>query len=127
MKARRRHVQQEMTFRTHGGERPGAGRKHAPGRRREPHSKRPRLNSRFPAHVVLRVEREVGQLRRRRAYHAFRWALYPVLRRTNFRVVHLSLQREHVHLVVEADDEKALANGMRALQIAAARYLNSAI
>ena len=127
MKARRRHVQQEMTFRTHGGWRPGAGRKRTPGRRREPHVKRPRLKARFPAHVVLRVERDVGQLRRRRAYHAFRWALYAALRRTDFRVVHLSLQREHVHLVVEANDEKALANGMRGLQISAARYLNGAV
>ena len=41
--------------------------------------------------------------------------------------MHLSLQREHVHLVVEANDEKALANGMRGLQIAAARYLNHAV
>jgi REP element-mobilizing transposase RayT len=89
--------------------------------------KRPRLKARFPSHVVLRVERGVGQLRRRRAYHAFRWALYPVLRRMDFRVVHLSLQREHVHLVVEADNETALSNGMRALQISAARHLNDAV
>jgi REP element-mobilizing transposase RayT len=85
------------------------------------------LKARLPVHIVVRVERDVGQLRRRRAYHAFRSALYPVLRRMDFRVVHVSLQREHVHLVVEATDEKALANGMRALQIAAARHLNHAV
>jgi REP element-mobilizing transposase RayT len=89
--------------------------------------KRAPLKSRHPVHVVIRVEREVGQLRRRRAYHAFRWALYSSLERPDFRVVHLSLQREHAHLVVEADHEKALSNGMRGLQIAAARYLNAAV
>ncbi len=50
-----------------------------------------------------------------------------MLRRRDFRVVHVSLQGAHVHLVVEADDERALARGMRALEIAAARRLNAAI
>jgi len=111
----------------HGGKRANAGRKRGPGRRREPHTRRLALNRRFPAHIVIRVERDVGQLRRRRAYHAFRWALCTVLSRPDFRIVHLSIQREHVHLVVEAESKKALANGMRALQIAAARYLNQAV
>jgi REP element-mobilizing transposase RayT len=116
-----------MTFRTHGGTRAGAGRKRQPGRKREPHATRRRLNGRVPIHVVIRVEEGVRALRRRNAYHAFRWALYAVLRRSDFRVVHLSIQRKHVHLVVEAANETALANGMRALQIAAARYLNAAV
>jgi len=125
-RARKRQVQQELSL-----AKPKAGRKRgrkpSRGRRRESHVKRPRLNGRMPVHVVIRVERAVGQLRRRIAYHAFRWALVTVLRRPDFRIVHLSLQRRHVHLVVEANDERALANGMRALQIAAARYLNGAV
>jgi len=124
----RAHEQQALQFPCgHGGKRPGAGRKRAAGRKREPHDKRPALKSRFPVHVVIRVADGVGRLRRRRAYHAFRYALYPVLRRQDFRVVHISLQRHHAHLVIEADDARALANGMRALQISAARSLNQAV
>jgi len=125
---RAKHVQEEISFPNgHGGKRANAGRKRGPGRRRAPHVRRPELLARFPVHVVLRVEDSVGQLRRRRAYHAFRQALYPILRRDDFRIVHMSLQHGHVHLVVEASSKRALSNGMRAFQIAAARRLNQAI
>jgi REP element-mobilizing transposase RayT len=80
-----------------------------------------------PAHAILRVEKDVGTLRRRDAYHAIRVAVRSSLRRRDFRVVHISLQDAHVHLVVEADDERALARGMRGLDIAMARRLNAAI
>ena len=75
----------------------------------------------------VRVDRAVGQLRRRRAYQAFRRALRTSLARTDFAVVQASIQREHIHLIVEAHDEVALSKGMQGLQIAAARYLNGAV
>jgi REP element-mobilizing transposase RayT len=118
--------QQEL-FKPRGGKRPGAGRPRKQGRASERHQVRARFAARHPIHITLRVEREVGQLRRRRAYHALRAALKVSLERTDFRVVHVSLQREHIHLVVEADDAMALAKGMQALEISAARRLNAAI
>ena len=41
-----------------------------------------------------------------------------------FRVVHFSVQHNHVHLIVEANDRRALSNAMRALLIRVARGLN---
>ncbi len=35
----------------------------------------------------------------------------------SFRVVHFSIQSNHLHLIVEADDETALSRGMQALTI----------
>jgi REP element-mobilizing transposase RayT len=35
--------------------------------------------------------------------------------RAGFRLVHYSIQRDHVHLIVEADDHVALGRGMKAL------------
>jgi putative transposase len=78
-------------------------------------------------HVVLRVTGEVGRLRRRKAYQALRWAVVAIVGRPSFRVVHLSIQRHHIHLLCEADDRRALGNGVRALCISAARRLNLAI
>jgi len=69
------------------------------------------------------VERAVGQLRRRRAYQAIRKALEVSLGRSDFRVIHVSVQREHIHLIVEAASAMALAKGMQALGISAARRL----
>ncbi len=47
-----------------------------------------------------------------------------VLARTDFRIVHASIQANHVHLVVEADSKLGLARGMQGFQISAAKRLN---
>jgi REP element-mobilizing transposase RayT len=47
--------------------------------------------------------------------------------RANFRIVHLSIQGNHIHLLCEADDRIALANGVRGFCVSAARRLNVAI
>jgi REP element-mobilizing transposase RayT len=111
----------------HGGRRNGAGRKPAPGRKRHKHVVRPFHDQSLPVHVVLRVTGEVGRLRRRSAYQAVRWAMIKTAGRTNFRIVHLSIQGEHIHLLCEADDRIALANGIRGFCVSAARRLNVAI
>jgi putative transposase len=46
--------------------------------------------------------------------------------RVAFRV-QASIQHNHVHLLIEADDKRALAHGVRAFMISAARRLNRAV
>jgi putative transposase len=111
----------------HGGERVGAGRKPNGPKAGEKHGVRPWISRRDPVHVVLRVTPEVGGLRRRSAYQAFRRAVWTAAAREDFRVVHVSIQRTHVHLVCEADDRMALSRGVRGLSISAAHRLNAAI
>lgn len=41
--------------------------------------------------------------------------------------MHVSIQHDHVHLVVEADDRRALSRGMQGLAVASARQLNAAL
>jgi REP element-mobilizing transposase RayT len=98
------------------------------------HEKRPELKGRFPVHVVLRVHRDMGSLRKRFMYSALREATIAVAMRElafkehgAFRIVHVSIQRDHVHLLVEADDKVALSRGMQSFQISAAKHLNRAI
>ena len=45
--------------------------------------------------------------------------------RRAFRVVHYSIQTDHLHMLVEADDAAALANGMRGFTCRVARGLNT--
>jgi hypothetical protein len=45
-------------------------------------------------------------------------------RRFGFRLVHFSVQRDHVHLVVEAGNRRALARGLQGLSIRVARAVN---
>jgi REP element-mobilizing transposase RayT len=98
------------------------------------HEKRPELKGRFPVHVVLRVHRDMGSLRKRFMYAALREATIAVAMRElafqehgAFRIVHISIQRDHVHLLVEADDKLALSRGMQSFQISAAKHMNRAI
>ena len=119
--------QQLALFKTRGGKRRGAGRKPKGHRAGSRHKARPELDARNPVHVVLRVVAAVGSLRRRGAYRAIREATITTARREDFRIVHLSLQRNHVHLLVEAKNKDALAAGMQGFQISAAKHLNAAI
>jgi putative transposase len=119
--------EQLALFKKRGGKRPGAGRPAKGHRSGSPHVERPYLSRHNPVHVTLRVVSAVGQLRRRCAYRAIREATITTARREDFRIVHLSIQRTHVHLLVEADDKQALAVGMQGFQISAAKHLNAEI
>ena len=47
--------------------------------------------------------------------------------RDAFRVVHFSVQDDHLHLLVEADDATALARGMQGFAIRCARAINGTL
>jgi hypothetical protein len=47
--------------------------------------------------------------------------------RGDFRITHFSVQRDHIHLLVEASDEAALGNGMRSLTVRVARRMNAVL
>jgi REP element-mobilizing transposase RayT len=124
---RRSSPEQLVLFKKRGGKRRGAGRPPKGKRAGSPHKERPFLHERYPVHVVLRVVSAVANLRRRCVYEAIRDATLTTARRENFRIVHLSIQRNHIHLLVEAEHKKALASGMQGFQISAAKHLNAAI
>src|SRR5678816_375118 len=125
-RARKRHVQIELEWHPRGGRRKGAGRKRVGPRKRVPHTKRPPLKKTTPAHVTLRVLDEVARLLRRDAFKAVRRAMQKSHERKNFRIVHLSLQGNHIHVVCEADDRLALSRGIQGFKISAAKKLNKA-
>jgi hypothetical protein len=114
---RRTKPEQLVLWKKRGGKRRGAGRPPKGQRAGSPHRQRPYLHARYPVHVVLRVISAVGNLRRRCVYQAIPGATLTAARREDFRVVHLSIQRTHIHLLVEANDKGALARGMQGFQI----------
>ncbi|HEX7836782.1 MAG TPA: transposase, partial [Kofleriaceae bacterium] len=122
-RTRKRHVQQALFRR--GGKRRGAGRKPKGARAGERHAARPEFKPYHALHVVMRVVPAVGSLRRRRMYKAMRDASITAALRERFRIIHISLQRTHVHMLVEADHKAALARGMQGFQISAARHINT--
>ena len=67
--------------------------------------------------------RDVRALRGGRVFRAIKGAIR-LATRPFFRVVHFSVQNDHVHLIVEAPDNEALTRGMRGLTIRLARTIN---
>ena len=133
-KARKRHVQTELLNACgtapksrRGGKRRGAGRPPKGARAGSPHKKREAFKPSQPLHIVLRVVGAMGALRRREMYRALRWATIVVAKHEDMRIVHLSIQQNHVHLLVEAQHKQALARGMKAFQISAAKLMNAAL
>lgn len=117
--------QQHLAFpNTWGGKRRGAGRKARSRRPNVPHRARPKHDAGHPVHVTLR-----SLFRPLRSQHVFPTVCLAVKGATTrnekrFRVVQFSVQWDHVHLVVEADDKRALSSGMRSVAIRIALYVN---
>jgi REP element-mobilizing transposase RayT len=78
-------------------------------------------------HVVLRVKKDVDRLRKGKAYGALRRVLGVMLALAEFRVVHISIQNNHFHFLVEAENARILSRGMKSLATRLARALNAAL
>lgn len=79
-----------------------------------------------PVHVTLRAKREAAFFRREAVFPRLRDALRRASR-AEFRVVHFSVQGNHVHLLVEAGDARVLRRGMQALTTRLARVVNDTL
>src|SRR5262245_42828667 len=119
--ARRRPKQTELRFeRTWGGKRDGAGRPRS-GKTSVPHRTRPEHKKAHPVHVTLRAL--VSCLRDFPVFEEVAQALANGSK-DFFRVCEYSVQRDHIHLVVEADHAVALARGMQGLVARVAKAVN---
>jgi putative transposase len=77
-----------------------------------------------PLHVTLRVQRGVASLRGRSLFAVVRRALAAGKAQFGFSLVHFSVQSDHLHLIAEAQDRRALARGLQGISIRVARAVN---
>ncbi len=107
-----------------GGARPGAGRPKKLPRSPLPRVARPSFKS-LPVHVTLRVRPEIARLRRRDQHLAIRRSLRSTCLKADFRIVHYSIQGNHLHLLCEAANKRALARGVQGFSSSVARRINN--
>ena len=112
--------------RTWGGRRPGAGRKPTRDRPGPRHTRRPPHDVRHPVHVTIRVRRGIPSLRSGAIFPALRQAL-AASSREGFRLLHFSVQSDHLHLIVEADAAPTLSRGVQGLAVRCARAINRSL
>src|SRR5258706_10201572 len=125
--AARKTKQMQLRLPTWGGRRKQR-RKRRPGEKRKlrkvPHRRGWALSAKSPVHARWRVLPHVWNLRSRRCFSRIARSFERGRDRFGFRLVHFSVQGNHIHLVVEARDERALARGMQGLGVRIAKALN---
>jgi putative transposase len=89
-----------------------------------PHAPRPLHVARHPAHVTMRAAAGAPDLRAQRPFRAVRAGLVHAANRGRIRVIHFSVQRDHVHAIVEASDGVTLSRGLQSLWSVVARAVN---
>ena len=75
-------------------------------------------------HVALRLLEGIPSLRRHRPVKYIRRCIQ-LAHKDAFRVVHFSVQSNHIHLIIEAEHRNALSRGVQGLKIRLARRLNA--
>jgi len=123
----RRARQLTLDLRRHGGERRGAGRRSRGKKAGVPHRPRGRITRHTPVHVTLKVAADLPNLRHPTLFPTLRKAIYRGADRFGLRVIHFCVLKNHLHLIVEADDVRAMARGMQGLCIRLAKQLNSTL
>src|SRR4051812_11706561 len=113
-----------------GGKRAGAGRPRLhdkPGivGKEVRHVQRAAFSSRKAVHVTQRIRPGVGHLRHQGPAKVLLDAFAAGADRLGMRIAHYSIQGNHLHLVVEAEDQLALSRAMQGLAVRIARRLNA--
>lgn len=114
----------QRTIHRRGGPRAGAGRKPKGEKALVSHLTRPPVMERFPVLVTVKLEKGLPSLRRPHAREQVLAAFRTGGQRHGLRLVHFSIQSNHVHLLVEARDTPSLSRGMQGLSVRMARALN---
>lgn len=126
--ARKSHTQKLLRFGARadgrGGARENAGR---------PKSKKPGIShqtrgvhkARHPVHITLRLAEGLPKLRNKRTLRVIECAFRRGNSRFGFRLNHYTVQGNHLHLIVEAQDRSGLSRGLKGLAVRLARGLNS--
>ena len=113
-----------LPLRSHGGRRPGAGRKPRGAKPLVSHAPRPRFEKALPVLVTLRFAGHVWNLRSARCYRLIRRAFESSRGRFGMRLIEFSVLGNHLHLIVEADGSESLSRGIQGLSIRIAKALN---
>lgn len=100
----------QLSFKTHGGFREGAGRNRKRSRG-VAHETREKVSGRAPLHINFKYKL---QIRNKDTLRILKRAISNS-RRHGLRVIHFSFQSNHIHLIIEATSNEILTRGMRSL------------
>jgi REP element-mobilizing transposase RayT len=123
-KRQRAPRQRQLEFPQHGGARKGAGRKPKGSVAGASHTARASTPARHPLLVTQRLCAGLPSLRKAGEREVILDAIADASERDGFRIVHFSIQTNHLHYLCEARDAQCLSRGMKGLGVSLARRLN---
>lgn len=112
--------QMKVSVASWGGRRKGAGRKNRS--RTVNHMKREKVGPQWPLHITLRLAPGRPSLRRQSLLEVFAIAVAEA-KKFGLRINQFSFLGNHFHLIAEADNNRALRQGMQCLTIRIAKHL----
>jgi REP element-mobilizing transposase RayT len=78
-----------------------------------------------PAHITIRAAKGLPSFREQVVARAIGHVIRTMkVVREDFRIVEFSIQTNHIHLIVEADDDKALSSAVRSFEARVSKLLN---
>ncbi len=102
--------------------RKGAGRPalHDPGIR---HTNRPHIKKPASLHLTIKVKKKKAEIKNKSVLKILKRAILNA-RKQGLRVIHFSLEYDHVHLLIEADNNLILGKGMQAFGVTLSKAIN---
>jgi len=120
-------MQLQLEFSTRGGVRAGAGRRRRPENAGlQPHEPRKAFKKAVPVHATMRAKRGAPSMRSQVVIGV---VVAEIARASakGFRVLHYSVQTDHLHLVAEAEDGARFSRGMQRLASRIAMGINALV
>jgi REP element-mobilizing transposase RayT len=87
------------------------------------HRERPKLTRLSSLHLTIKIKRIKADLKNKSILIVLKRAIYNA-RKKGLRVIHFSLEFDHVHLLIEAPDNFILGKGMQSLGVTLVRGIN---
>lgn len=87
------------------------------------HVKRDRITKLTSMHITIKVRENKADIKSKKILNALHHAIWRA-RLKRIRVIHYTLEFNHVHLLVEADCHKVMHRGMQAFGISIAKAIN---
>ena len=88
------------------------------------HFTRAKVSRHEPQHVTVRLREGLPSLRSVAALHVLRRIFGEARDRLSMRICHWSIQSNHIHMIVEAEDSSSLSRGMNGLLTRISRGVN---
>lgn len=87
------------------------------------HTKRPDLTRPSSLHLTVKIEKSKANLKNKNVLAILKKAIFNA-RRQGLKVIHYSLEYDHIHLIIEADNNRTLGKGMQAFGVTLAKAIN---